>query len=264
MIIEGQLLVEMDKTQLRQAEVQLQSVETDYRRLDTLRRAESISQQQFDQIKTQYELLLYNVQFLKENTRLTAPFNGKVSGKYYENAEMYSGVPNTAAGKAAILSIVQTDQLKALVNISERYFPHITTGMPVYFTSDVYPEESFQGKIFRIYPTIDPATRSFTIEVNIPNLNDRLRPGMFTRAKIDLDQVQAFVVPAIAILKLQGSNERFVFLEDKGIVKRVVVELGQRFDDQVEIHSSKIEQGSNLVIEGQSRLIDGMEVVVSQ
>ncbi|MBE0655594.1 MAG: efflux RND transporter periplasmic adaptor subunit [Bacteroidales bacterium] len=149
-IKEGQLLVEMDQTQLRQAQVQLQGVETDYRRFDTLRRAESISQQQFDQIKTQYEVLLSNVKFLKENTKLTAPFNGKVSGKYFENGEMFSGAPNTLAGKAAILSIVQTDKLKVLVNISERHLTHIKTGMPVHFNTDVYPGESFAGKIIRI------------------------------------------------------------------------------------------------------------------
>ena len=263
-IKEGQLLVEMDQTQLRQAQVQLQGVETDYRRLDTLRRAESISQQQFDQMKTQYEVLLSNVKFLIENTKLTAPFSGKVSGKYFENGEMFSGAPNTIAGKAAILSIVQTGQLKVLVNISERYLTHIKTRMPVLFTTDVYPGESFEGKIIRIYPTIDPATRSFTAEVIIPNRNEKLRPGMFARAKIDLEEAQAFVVPSVAVLKLQGSNERYVFIEKNGLAKRIVVELGERFDDQVEIITEEIHPGDKLVIAGQSRLLDGMEVVVSQ
>ncbi len=259
----GQLLVEMDRTQLQQAQVQLASVEKDYRRLDTLRRTGSVSQQQYDQIKTQYELAQSNVEFLKENTRLLAPFNGTVSGKYFEDGEMFSGPPNTPAGKAAILSLVQTSQLKALVNISERYLPYISSGMTVAVNSDVWAGEQFTGNVTRIYPTVDPATRTFTVELAVPNSGGKLRPGMFARATIDLEEVEVFVVPALAVLKLQGSNERFVFIEENGRARRVVVEIGDRFDDMVEIVSDEIQSGDNLVIAGQARLLDGVAVAVN-
>jgi membrane fusion protein, multidrug efflux system len=261
-VSQGQLLVEMDKTQLLQAQVQLQNIEKDYRRLDTLRRAGSIPQQQYDQIKTQYEVILSNVGFLKENTTLRAPFSGVISGRYFESGEMFSGAPNTPAGKAAILSLVQTSRLKAMVNVSESYYPHIQVGMPVKINSDVYPGEIFQGSVLRVYPTIDPATRSFTIELTVPNDNEKLRPGMFTRAEIELEKVEAFVVPALAILKLQGSNERFVFLNENGRAKRVVVALGDRFDDMVEIVSDGINPGDDLVVAGQARLLDGTAIEI--
>jgi len=261
-VYSGQLLVEMDRTQLQQARVQLASVEKDYRRLDTLRKAGGVSQQQYDQIRTQYELALSNVEFLEENTVLLAPFNGTVSGKYFEDGEMFSGAPNTPAGKAALLSIIQTTRLKALVNISESYYPNVKEGMPVFFNSDVLPGEDFQGNVTRIYPTINPATRSFTVEVAVPDPEGRLRPGMFARARIDLEQVEVFVVPALAVLKLQGSNERFVFLEDNGRARRVTVEMGERFDEMVEIISDEIQAGDNLIIAGQARLLDGVAVTV--
>ena len=260
---QGQLLVEMDQTQLRQARVQLESVEKDYRRLDTLRSLGSVSQQQYDQLKTQYELALSNVEFLSDNTRLLAPFSGVVSGKYYDNGEMFSGMPNTAAGKAAILSLVQTTQLKALVNVSERYYPLIKTGMPVILTSDVWPGEEFMGTVTSVYPVIDPSTRSFAIEIALPNQDERLRPGMFARARFDLEQVEVFVVPALAVLKLQGSNERFVFLEENGRAKRVIVEIGDRFDDRIEIITDQVHEGDNLIIAGQARLLDGVAVSVN-
>ncbi|MFO7922432.1 MAG: efflux RND transporter periplasmic adaptor subunit [Bacteroidales bacterium] len=262
-VSKGQLLVEMDRTQLQQAQVQLASVEKDYRRLDTLRKAGSVSQQQFDQIKTQYELALSNVGFLKENTILVAPFSGTVSGKYVEDGEMFSGAPNTPAGKAALLSVVQTTQLKVLVNVSESYYPNVNPGMPVIINSDVMPEEDFRGNITRIYPTLNPATRTFTIEVTVPNHDGRLRPGMFARARLDLEQVEVFVVPAIAVLKLQGSNERYVFLEENGRARRVTVEPGERFDDMVEIVSDEIQPGDNLIIAGQARLLDGVAVTIN-
>jgi RND family efflux transporter MFP subunit len=256
----GQLLVEMDKTQLQQARIQLQSIETDYRRLDTLRRAGSIAQQQYDQILTQYNLAKSNVAFLQENTQLLAPFAGIVSDKYYENGEMFSGAPNTFAGKAAILSLVQTNNLKAIVNIPERFTTHLKTGMDLQISSDIFPNEMFPATILRIYPTIDPATRSFRIELSIPNPGEKLKPGMFAKAVIEIDKVNAFVVPALAVMKLQGSNERFVFLEKNGKAHRVVVELGDRYDDMAELISNEILPGDRLVIAGQSRLLEGVEL----
>ncbi len=261
-VSEGQLIVEMDQTQLNQARIQLQSLEVDYRRLDTLRRVGSISQQQYDQIKMQYDLAQSNVGFLQENTKLLAPFSGIVSGKYFENGEMYSGAPNTPVGKAAIVSLVQTSRLKALVNVAERYYPYIAKGMDAHISSDMYPGESFAGTVAIIYPTIDPASRSFKIEISVPNPGERLRPGMFARAYLELDQVQSFVVPALAVLKLQGSNERYVFLEENGKAKRITVELGDRYDDMVELISDEIHEGDKLIIAGQSRLLDGMPVEV--
>ncbi len=259
-VSEGQLLVEMDRTQLHQAMIQLQSLETDYRRLDTLRRVGSISQQQFDQVATQYELAKSNVEFLEKNVRMMAPFSGRVSGKYFEEGEMFSGAPNTAAGKAAILSIVQTNQLKAMVGVSERYFPFVRPGMEVHVSLDVYPGEVFPGKISVVNPTVDSATRSFQVEVTLNNPGEKLRPGMFARATMVMDRVDAFLVPALAVLKLQGSNERFVFLEDNGTARRVVVELGARFDDKVELVSDQIKPGDRLIVAGQARLENGVSV----
>ncbi len=260
----GQLLVEMDRTQLQQARLQLASIEKDYRRMDTLRKVGGVTQQQYDQVKTQYEVTESNVAFLMENTRLNAPFDGRVSAKYFENGEMFSGAPNTPAGKAAIITLVHTSRLKAMINISERYYRHIAEGMTVAITTDVWPKEVFEGRVTTIYPTIDPASRSFTVELVVPNPLEQLRPGMFARATIELEQVEAFVVPVLAVLKLQGSNERFVFIDDNGRARRVVVELGERFDDMVEIISDEISEGDNLVIAGQARLVDGVVLDVQR
>lgn len=263
-VVAGQVVAEMDQTQLHQARLQLQSLETDFRRMDTLRKAGSISQQQFDQIRTQYDLARSNVDFLEENTRLLAPFSGRVSGKYYENGEMFSGAPNTAAGKAAIISLVQTSRLKAVVNVAERYYPFIQAGLDVQIRSDLYPDTYFPGKIYTVYPVIDPLTRTFKAEILIPNQEETLMPGMFARATMELDQVQAVMVPSLAILKLQGSNERYVFIEDQGVARRLVVALGDRYDDLVELISDEITIGDRLIIAGQARLLDGMRVDVVQ
>jgi len=258
----GEILVQMDRTQLHQALVNLKNTETDFMRLDTLNKVGSISKQQYDQMKARYEIAKSNVEFLQENTILLAPFNGVISGKYYEDGELYSGAPNTSAGKAAILSIVQIDPLKVIVHISENYFPFVKEGMNANVTSDLYPDKNIPGKVLRVYPTIDPSTRSFTCEIIINNKNELLRPGMFCRVLLNLGEELALVVPAVAILKMQGTDERYLFLEVDGRARRVTVTLGKRFDDKIEVISDEIREGSNLIVSGQARLVDGVKVNV--
>lgn len=261
-VYRGSPLVEMDKTQLIQAQLQLRNIEADFRRLDTLAKVGSIARQQFDQLETQYTVAKSNVEFLQRNTRLVAPFAGVISGRYFEPGEMYSGAPNTPVGKAAVLSIVQIDRLKAMVALSEAYFPTIKVGMEPKVTSDIYPGTTFTGRIYRIHPTIDPTSRTFNVEVLIDNREGLLRPGMFSRVTLELGEEQALLLPSVAVLKMQGSNDRYLFVERDGVAHRVAVTLGGRYNDNVEVISDVLEAGDRVIVNGQARLLDGMAVDV--
>lgn len=258
----GDLLVQMDRTQLHQAEVQLRTLETDFKRFDTLRKVGSVAQQQYDQMKSQLDIARSNVAFLQENTRLRAPFSGVISGKYFESGEMYSGAPVAPIGKAAIVSLVQIDRLKTLVPVSEKYFPMIRKGMEVNIGVDIYPGETFKGRVFNIYPTIDAASRTFNIEVAVDNPGGKLRPGMFSRVTLDLDREEALLIPAIAVLKMQGSNDRYLFIEKDNVAKRIPVVIGKRYNELVEVESDQLKKGDLVVVSGQARLLDGMKVKV--
>jgi membrane fusion protein, multidrug efflux system len=260
----GQLLVEMDQTQLHQAEVQLRSLETDYRRLDTLLKTGSIAIQQYDQLKTQYEIAQSNVAFMRKNTRLLAPFSGTVSGKYFEAGEMFSGTPVVPIGKPAVLSLVQTDRLKAIISVSERFLPDLATGMEASLQSDVYPDRQFTGKVSLIYPTVDPLTRSFRVELLVANSDQILRPGMYGRVKLGLEEIDAILVPAISVLKMQGSNDRYMFIERDGKAVRIPVRIGKRYDDDIEVISDLVHAGDRIIIHGQARLKDGVTVEVTK
>jgi RND family efflux transporter MFP subunit len=262
-VIKGQELFLMDRTQLYQQKVQLASLEKDLSRLDTLLKSGSAKQQQYDQLKTQYDVTKTNVDFMEDNTLLRAPFNGIVTGKYFEDGEMYSGTPTTASGRSAIVTVMQVNPLKVKVGISEQYFPLIKRGMKADISADVYPDEKFTGTVFRVAPTINPATRSFVAEIEVPVRNDLLRPGMFVRVSMYLGEVETFVVPAGTVLLQEGTNIRYVFVEDGGRAKRVEVEVGKRFDDQLEIITDNLREGDRLISEGQSRLLnnDAVEIV---
>ncbi|HHN48849.1 MAG TPA: efflux RND transporter periplasmic adaptor subunit [Bacteroidales bacterium] len=258
----GEMLVQMDRTQLHQAEIQLKTLEADFRRFDTLKKAGSIPQQQYDQLKSQIDVLKANVEFLRENTRLHAPFNGVISGRYYESGEVYSGAPSPLTAKAAVVSIVQIDRLKAVVPVSERFFPLIKIGMEADLNIDTYPGKTFKGHVFRIHPTIDPASRTFSVEVAINNQDNKLRPGMFSRVNFDLEEIEALLLPAIAVLKLQGSNERYIFIEENNRARRIGVIMGTRYNDDVEVISDELKPGQKVIVSGQARLLDGMAVEV--
>ncbi len=258
----GDNLFLMDRTQLYQLQLQLSNLEKDLSRLDTLLKTGSVKQQQYDQMKTQYDVTRTNVDFMTENTLLEAPFNGVITGKYFEDGEMYSGTPTTPTGRSAVVTIMQTDPLKVIVGISEQYYPLIRKGMKAVVVSDVFKNDVFTGTVYRVAPTINASTRSFDVEIELPNRNGVLKPGMFARVSMDLGEVETFVVPANTVLVQEGTNIRYVFIEEDNTAKRVEVLIGKRFDDQLEIISETLEDGERLVVEGQARLTNGDKIEI--
>ncbi len=251
-VSKNQLLVEMDKSNYLQSKVTFENLETDFQRVSKLNESNNISKQVYDQTKAKYEAAKTSLQDLEKNTFLRAPFSGVVSAKNYENGELYSGNP--------VLTLVDMSSLKATINIPETYYPLVRKGMHVDLTSDIYPNQTFPAAIDIVYPTIDESTHTFSVQLKVPNTKQVLRPGMFARVGMQLDKIETITVPYQAVLKLQGSNERYVFLNNNGIAKRVSVKLGDRFDDRVEIISSEIKQGDELVVLGQARLNEGSKL----
>jgi len=263
-VAKGQKLVQMDDTQLKQAKIQLESLRKDYERLKQLRETGSIPEQQYDQVKSQLEATESNVEFLEENVTLYAPFGGIITAKYFENGEIYSGAPNTQAGKSAIVVLQQVSVLKATINVSEQYFNSLENGTSVTINADAIPDEVFTGTITNIHPTIDPLTRSFKVEIKIPNQGLQLRPGMFGRVKIKLDETEALVAPAIAVIQQEGTNKRYVFIHKNGRAKRYNVQIGDRFDDSIEIICDNINEGDELIVAGQAVLMDNNKVKITR
>ena len=125
----GDLLAEMDGTQLEQTRIQYQTLKTDLDRMDTLLQYGSITQQAYDQMKSQVESTDLILKNLEENTLLRAPYSGIITGKYYNDGELFSPAPNTPVGKAALVSMIRIDPLKVMVNLSERFLPLVNVGM---------------------------------------------------------------------------------------------------------------------------------------
>lgn len=250
----GDMLVRMDQTQLNTTKLTFANLEVEYDRVKTLYESGTIPKQTYDKTKLGYEQTKESLEFLTENTFVKARIPGVIAVKNYEDGELYAGTP--------ILILTQIHLLKALINIPESYFPLVKGGMKLKLSSDIYPNQVFDATIETIYPTIDASTHTFQAKLIIPNAKELLRPGMFVRTTLELGELEAFIAPYQAVLKLIGSNNRYVFLNDNGIAKRVAVTLGQRFDNLIEIKTNGIKEGDQIVTVGQGKLVDGVKLEI--
>ena len=253
----GQVLAEIDKAQLQQAQLQLHNAEVELERLRTLYNAGGLSKSDLDAIELQYNVAKTQVNNLIENTTLLSPIDGVITARNYDAGDMY-------AMSAPIFTVEQIKPVKLLVAISESDYTKVKKGDAVEVIADALPELKFYGKIEKIYPTIDSATRTFNIEVVVPNNYSSLRPGMFARVTVDFGSNNNVVIPDVAVVKQQGSGERFVYvLNADGTVTYQKVVLGRRMGAEYEVLEG-IEDGAKIVTGGQIRLKDGVKVTVNE
>ena len=253
----GQVLAEIDKAQLQQAQLSLQNQEVELARLKALYEAGGLSKSDLDAIELQYNVTKTQVENLLENTVLRSPINGVVTARNYDVGDMCSV-------SAPIFTVEQIIPVKLLVGISESDYSRVKKGDSVEIKAEAVPDKTFYGKISRIYPTIDPSTRTFTAEVVVQNNYRTLRPGMFVRATVNFGVNNSVVIPDVAVVKQQGSGERFVYiLNEDGTVNYQKVILGRRMDKEYEVLEG-INDGAQVVTGGQIRLKDGIKVTVNE
>lgn len=252
----GQSLVTMEQQQYINAKLSVANATKEMKRVEALKESGNVSQQVYDQTKLGYDQACQSLDFLTKNTFVKADFDGVISARNFENGELYSGMP--------IVVLTQIKTLKAFINVPETYFPIIKEGMKVQVKCDIYPGKTYEGVVEVIYPTLDAMTHTFKLKLKIPNQNEELRPGMYAHTSLELGQINAIVVPYNAVMKLQGSNDRYVFVNDNGVARRIDVKLGQRFDDQVELESSELKKGMQLITAGQARLVDGAAIEIAE
>jgi len=250
----GQLLVQMDKTNLVQAQLQLANAERELGRVAELFKSGSATQQQFDQLTSQVDVLRETVRNLAENVELLSPIDGVVTARTFDAKNIFGGAQ-------PILTVMQIVPVKVMVNISEIYFPQVKTGMEVRVKLDVYPDRYFTGRISIIYPTIDRLSRTFNAEVTIANNNLSVRPGMFARVELNFGTLNRVVVPDLAVIKQPGTNTRYVYTVENGLARRRELQLGRLVGNIYEVVLG-IEAGTQVVVAGQSRLLDQMPVKI--
>lgn len=249
----GQKLVQMDAANLKQLTLQIENQKVDFARIKELYAVGGVSKAEFDNAKMSLEVAETQYNNIMENTQLLSPIDGIVTARNYDNGDLYSG--------AAILTVEQIRPVKLLVNVSENYYSKVKKGDKATITLDALPGETFTATVSLKYPTINASTHTFPVELTLANQDEKVRPGMFARAQLNFGTENRVVVPDMAIVKQPGSGERFVYVYNNGKVEYVKVELGQRLGDAYELLGG-LPDGATIVVAGQGRLTDGMEVNV--
>lgn len=251
----GDLLVELDNNSRVQIELQLSQQRMDLARYEQLYNAGGISKSTYENAKAGVDIMEAQYKNLLENSQLLAPTDGIVTARNYDNGDLYNG-------QTPILTVEKTYSVKLMLDINEQYYKQVKVGMPISsITLDAYPGETFEGKVSIVYPSVNTSTRTFQVEVQVPNANQRIRPGMFARVSLNFGAVERVLVPDQAVVKQSGSGERFVYVVKNGNAYHQTIELGRRIGAEYELISG-VETGSEVVVFGQALLSNGRNVEV--
>ena len=249
----GQVIVVMDQTTLKQQEINLATMQDNYDRMLPVHKAGGISDQQIVQLENQLNLQKEVVANLRKNSTIHSPLTGIVTARNFESGDLFAQAP--------ILHIMQINQLKVKANISEQFYTTVKVGQKVSIEVDLYPGEKFEGKVSRINPALDAATRTFGVEITIANAKERLRPGMFARATFNMGERESVLIPDQALQKQVGSSERYVYVIKDGEAEYRLVKDGRRVGDLIEI-TEGLQAGEVVATTSFTRLITGKKVEI--
>jgi multidrug efflux pump subunit AcrA (membrane-fusion protein) len=185
------------------------------------------------------------------DTEIRAPFDGYVEKRLVNLGELVKM-------QMPVMSIVRIDPLKVIAEIPEKMAPWIKEGQPVQLHVDAYPDRTFIGKVSRISPAVNTATRAFPFEALVPNQDAMLKPGTFARVHIESGKVDTVLTLPYAVMQYRyGVNRVFVIDGDK--LSAHELKVGERLGDRIEIISG-VKTGDRVAANDIEKLADGAMV----
>jgi RND family efflux transporter MFP subunit len=209
-----------------------------------------LAQAQLAQAASRREELRINL----ANTTVNSPVNGFVAKRFVDPGAYVTQ-------NVQLLSVVDISIVRLVVNLVERDLRKVSVGAGGTVQVDAYPGENFSGRVARVAPVLDPATRTAEMEVEIPNPTGRLKPGMYARVRlISANKENALVVPKSAMVDAQG--RRGVYMVQNGQAVFRPVSLGLEEQDRIEV-TDGLKEGDEVVTTGASALRDGVKVLLA-
>ena len=191
------------------------------------------------------------------DTYIRAPFDGYISKRFVNLGQLVKG---SAGTPIPVMGLVRLDPLKVTGEIPEKMVPWISVDQAVELHVDAYPEKAIAGKMSRISPSVNTATRAFGFEALVPNGNALLKPGTFARVRIQTNKTDRILtLPYAALQYRYGVNRVFVVDGDRLSAKELKV--GERLGDRIEIVSG-VNAGDPVAMTDVDKLVDGTKVAV--
>ncbi|MCI0691100.1 efflux RND transporter periplasmic adaptor subunit [candidate division KSB1 bacterium] len=260
---------------LMAAKAQETNLRSEYDRFELLYRDHSVSKQQYDAIATQYEAAKAQVKQTEaaltsaksqlHDATITAPIAGIIGKRYCEAGDM-------AALSLPLVSVCQMDRVKMTFEATEKDLARLEIGQKTVVQVSTYPDRTFDGKVVKISPVLDPLTRLAEVEVLLDNPEHKLKPGMYAHAEVTTGMIEnVIVVPRHAVIentsleRIGGEDQvvknYYVFVVDssKAVQRKLAVIY---LNHEYLAISSGLRIGEKLVTVGQNNLRDGTPVVV--
>lgn len=269
-IEEARAAVARAEAAIAQAKSRLSTVEKDYKRYKQLYEEQVISRQQFDQTEGQYEVekagldlaqrelkqaqaRLEQLLIVKNYHKVAAPVDGIIAERRVDPGD-------TVKSGDVLLVISRQDNVKVKGPITETDYPKVKLGQPVHVRVDAFLGREFNGKVNRISPVLDPATRTGEVEALMAS-QGLLKPGMFARAFIVVGSHEALALPREAVRQLTGTGEWYCFVASDDVAQQRPIKRGAEQGNWVEVIQGV--DPSELVITTVVRqLSDGVSVEV--
>jgi HlyD family secretion protein len=191
------------------------------------------------------------------DTSIKAPFDGYVQKRLVSLGEFVKA-------QAPVISIVRVDPLKVTAELPEKMAPWVSVGQEIQLSVDAYPDRQFTGRVSRVSPAVNPATRAFPFEALVANHDTAapLKPGTFARVHIGSSKIDhALTIPYSAIQYRYGVNRAFVIDGDRVVSRELKV--GERSGDRIEVLEG-LKAGESVAVGDIDRLNDGVRVAVAR
>jgi RND family efflux transporter MFP subunit len=268
---EGAVLAEIEVPELLaeraryRAEVEVADI--DYTRLSQSQKKapDLVMPQAVDDARGKLDVAKANLEraeTLLNYARIVAPFTGIVTRRMADpGAFIPAATSSGAAQNAAIVTLSDFDRVRLQVAVPEVEASLVSVGQPAKLTVEGLPGRNFDGKVTRFSYALDDASKTMLAEIELPNPNLELRPGMYATVKIGIESKEdALLVPADAVVNEKSGTSVFILAGDKA--KKTRVQTG--FNDGAQVEVSKgLEPNQELILIGKRALADGQVVSVS-
>lgn len=266
----GQLLAVLDAPEVEQ---QLQQAEADYHiKQVTFERMRNVWKENPDVIaKQDVDLAEAAAQAAKhlrdsrksmlEYAKVSAPFDGILTSRFADPGAFIPAATGSATQTVPLFTIMEIDTIRVYVSVPQEAALMAKPGIPALLTARELPDQTVRGTITRTTTALDPSTRSLLVEIDLPNPDHRLRPGMFVTATLILEEhPRALALPPAALVTYNSSTS--VFVIEGGRAKQVAVKTGLDDGEWVEIIEG-LQENVEVIVIGKSGLTDGQAVEAS-
>jgi RND family efflux transporter MFP subunit len=264
------------KARVSQQDASVRNTALTLNRMQALIKDQFVSQQDLDNAQVAYDAAAAALDSLRAQVQqmevalaqaetnlaysyIRAPFAGYVAER---NLDLGSYVSGTTAGTSTtsrgILTLHEIQTVRILIEVVEKDVPLIQIGQKAEIRAEAYPNRIFEGTVTRIVQALNRATRTMTIEVDLPNKDHVLKGGMFARVEVLVGAHRnAIQIPLDAVSRLEDSQYVYIVREEKA--RRVPVEIGVRDENRVEI-TNGLDGSEQVIVSGKDLVHDGSPV----